>query len=345
MAKTLILHSGMHKTGSSSIQNFLQQTLPSEIGFIRNRPNSGKLLRSLVSRSDWYTSNKIDFQVEFNSLFSQKPTLHILSAEFLSAAKFNELEIILSYLLERYEKVHHFAYIRDPFELAPSMWQQRLKGLPPIKKSTDSLDTFKITESRYLSLSYLARYKHSKYTSKLRSYKHTVDANGSIVKDFSHEFGISSNTSDSPEERYKNKSLSQDAASLLYQFRKSKEFLCLINSYANSASIWDDIVNSVVSFDRGPKLIFSNKLLKLVVHQSSIIEYTNLLLFCGITKNKFDLSNIGNNESTISNFSDLLLPNKAYLDKFINFYRQNHKSNDNFIDLFQKALSNNTVIS
>jgi hypothetical protein len=317
MPKKIIIHSGMHKTGSSAIQHFLQQSPPLSLGFSRNRSNSSALVRQLVARSDWYTDKRVDLEKELVSLIRQKPELHILSSEFISAASPEELDTILNYFLDQYDRVHHFCYVRDPFSLASSMWQQRLKGLPLIDKSTKALDKFKIYNTRYLSLTYLSYFKHPRYSTQVRLFDEVLRNTGSVVKDFSAEFNLDPLINSMPMEEHINTSISQNAASFLYKLRKSSHFLFTMNKINGSSQLWNKLVNAVISYDNGPKLRFSKKLVLELVDPSSILEYKKLLGYYFIKHEGMLDTTYLKTDDTINSFEDLLRPNSEYFDGFL----------------------------
>lgn len=308
----------MHKTGSSSIQYLLQQSSPLTLGFSRNRSNSSALVRKLVARADFYTTdNGVDLEKELLSLTRQKPDLHILSSEFISAASPEELDILLKYFLDHYDRVHHFCYIRDPFSLAPSMWQQRLKGLPLIDRSTEALEKFKVYNTRYLSLTYLSYFKHPRYSTQVRLFNEVLRNTDSIVKDFIAEFNLGPLINSMPTEEHQNTSISRNAASLLYKFRKSSHFLSEMNKINGSPRFWNKLVNAVVSYDNGPKLRFSKKFLLELVDRSSIAEYKKLLGCYSLKYEPFANTVCTMSDSEINSFEDLLMPNSEYFDYFL----------------------------
>ncbi|MCC4270458.1 hypothetical protein LL254_07020 [Marinobacter nauticus] len=231
MIEEAVIHVGMHKTGSSSIQSTLHnlgQDLGSGFGYLKlNSPNhSGFFMTILSKKPEEYHAHKlncrskeevINIQARYEAqldeaLSSFKMGKVIISAEDLSAPSVTTE--MLEYLRERISqycrKIRIIGYVRPPLGYMQSAFQQRLKGAV-VKK----------LELRYLWPHYRARFESLDQvfgpdSVELVAFKPKDLFRGDVVYDFARRVGITLNESDVVRT---NESLSLEASSVLFALR------------------------------------------------------------------------------------------------------------------------------
>lgn len=153
MPKICYLHSGMHKTGSSSIQESLHAASLSNPVYLKETKDikcqNGKIpvnhsgLLYAVFSKDRYTNptflqrgqgkEDIDEMVArfsdfLEQFFSTTSADVIISGEGVVRLKDDEFKALITYLKKYFEKVVIIAYIRSPWSFMNSALQQRVKG-------------------------------------------------------------------------------------------------------------------------------------------------------------------------------------------------------------------------
>lgn len=148
MKKTCVIHIGLHKTGSSSIQNTLHKNraiLKSEfnINYYDKQANHGTLLTLFSKNLAYYRPLKIwgitdeagintfksDLKADL-SLTLKKNTspVFVISGEGLSLLEEAEIHALQSFLAPSFDEFQIYAYVRDPMSHANSVGQQAIKG-------------------------------------------------------------------------------------------------------------------------------------------------------------------------------------------------------------------------
>lgn len=143
MVKEVILHIGMHKTGSSSIQVSLNNYDDGTVRYARfDTPNHSLTINTIFARkpnrvaehkASGHTEKEIDdlktkYAAQLESeLQSSAPKL-IISGENIALLSTAAIKGLHDYLSELSIKTTVVAYVRPPVGFASSAFQQRLKG-------------------------------------------------------------------------------------------------------------------------------------------------------------------------------------------------------------------------
>ena len=151
--KTLILHIGIEKTGTTSIQKFLEInyfdlkkqgiTCPKSLCYSnsfnhrwaaliaynagRNDDNTKKVFSSKAERSFKVKQKLNEFRNEFNS---QPSNTWIISSEHLQSRlkTKDEIKKLRNIFSDLFDEIKILVYIRDPLEIAISWWSTRIKS-------------------------------------------------------------------------------------------------------------------------------------------------------------------------------------------------------------------------
>ena len=220
-----IIHIGMHKTGSTSIQASLHQNLDSEtFSYLDIGPRNHsvsivslfakkKFLPALKKRG-FTKKNMIDFKLStkdklINNLIECNDVM-IISGESIPALLLNELEEFRDFLYQYFEKITIVAYVRTPKSYIESAFQQRVKG------GLNKLDI----DTLYPK--YRERFEKfdlvfGRENVKLWKFDPKSFSEGNVVMDFCNRLGIEMKSESTIRV---NESLSKEALSLLYIYRK-----------------------------------------------------------------------------------------------------------------------------
>lgn len=222
--KRVIVHCGMHKTGSSSIQNTLRDLETPDVIYagLGRTNHSAPIITMFSTRPEAYhghkklgrTKKEIDqlrrwYLGEFNKALKSKQDTVIVSAEDLSSASFEVLSGFHRFVCDNNRIPEYCCYVRDPIGFANSQYQQMSKGNPNAK--FNEIIKYQDIFSKFLQL----------YNAKdISVWKFDPGSfqNGSVVQDFSARVGISNIC---PSEKRANESLSDTAAKLVYIFNKT----------------------------------------------------------------------------------------------------------------------------
>ena len=206
--KEIIIHIGMHKTGSSSIQETLHMNMRNNPSFAYvnlGSVNHSKLQFMFTEKGKNYKSLLIDNFISSNS------DNMIISGEGLVKLSQNELKKLKKFLSNYFDKIKIVCYIRPPASYMSSAFQQRLKG--------GGINSFEISNT-------YPRYKEKFQKFDLvfgKEHVHFWKFNpkefikNDVVLDFCYRLNININ----PKSIIKiNESISKEALSLLYVYRK-----------------------------------------------------------------------------------------------------------------------------
>ncbi len=228
MKKRCIIHIGMPKTGSTSIQRTLYKNLNDPAFFYAGlgNKNHGKLIASLflekgklypAYRKEGYTSediekvNKKTKKRLTESINSSIADTMIISGEGLAAAlSFEELINMRDFLHKYFHNITIVAYVRPPGAFASSHLQQKVKGglydfdlkgvYPYYRKKLEKYD-----------------FIFGKENVHIWKFDPKVFFGGDVVLDFCHRLNIKMDPDCVERE---NESITKEALSLLYIYRK-----------------------------------------------------------------------------------------------------------------------------
>ncbi len=279
--KTLILHIGMHKTGTTSIQAYLYKYL--------DDPNFEYLkIKGLpewfpcVNHSGIITTMLLDFRNLRNNVFYKlrglkeleianlhkllienlinslakhsKPNL-IISAESLSTVEKDELIFIKNFFSQFFTKTLIYGYVRSPKHCIEGLFSQELKaGFVDFKKLPSLYPKYKNRFQKFDEV-------YGSENVNLYKYDKSLFPDGDVVKDFCQKIGIAN----IPQvDVAANPSLSKEAASLLYIYRKyGEEFERSIDGAKENGLFVSKLMQL-----KGEKLRFSQKLIRPIIEEN-----------------------------------------------------------------------------
>ena len=139
-----ILHVGMHKTGSSSIQHnlskykfnsFVYMDLNSEnhsipvYSFFVENPNNYHIHKLAQRDNEEILRFNNQFIVNFENSINKniKKEIFVISGEDIGYLSENSLRKLKSFLQHYFKKIQVFAYIREPYSYIASAFQERVK--------------------------------------------------------------------------------------------------------------------------------------------------------------------------------------------------------------------------
>jgi hypothetical protein len=224
------IHVGMHKTGSSSIQSTLFNFKSSDFSYLPwNIPNHSNLFALLFYEPvEEYFQFKakglcrkslLAMRKENLSTLASYLALHhndhvVMSAEIISGERYRQATEGLKRFFDQYSDVIRVvAYVRPPISFMQSNLQQLLKGN---YRKFDYLSLWPNYKRRFDKLDHI--FGRANVT--LRPYSKSTLYDGDVVADFCRLTCISV-----PQQRFirSNDSLSLEALSLLYVFRKMSD--------------------------------------------------------------------------------------------------------------------------
>ena len=225
MSKRLILHAGMHKTGSSSIQAFLQSAELDNATYFRwDKSNHSILFVTLFAEhpeAHWYfrqrrvplaqiSAERARLKRDLQRQIEAAPhDLFLFSAERIYGASRADLRACRAFFAPFFDPVSVCCYLREPLSFAASMLQQSLKTgavpgpralMPRFRQRIGNLDRVFGSDNV-----------------QTRLYADPRRAEQDVVADFCRWTGVRSGGAQRVEV---NKSLSVDATALLYLFRR-----------------------------------------------------------------------------------------------------------------------------
>jgi hypothetical protein len=214
----IIIHFGMFKTGSTSIQETLYQNRANLMNIYY--PNFGKPAHSLIlssafrgKQSNPLLLSKLKKELDFNI---NKDCDILLSSEALTNFKFNELKSLHSMLSCYTKNIIAVGYIRSPKAYIESIFQEKLKAL--------GIASFNIHQQfpKYQVLFEKFDQIFGKENVYFWNFDPLTFPDGCVVRDFCQKLSIDI----SPDSIVKvNEGLSLGAISFLYAYSKYKEEL------------------------------------------------------------------------------------------------------------------------
>lgn len=224
--KKCIIHIGMHKTGSTSIQESLNKFYDKNFYYARlGAPNHSIAIYSLFSQNPQayahfkgFTSEEISsFITEvrqnlIKSIKNANKRILIISGEDIRLLSQDELYIMKSFLQDYgYNDINIFSYIRSPIEYIQSAFQEILKAtFISLKDIKQCYPNYRESFEKFLKVFgrehvYFRKFSLSKFP------------NGCVVRDFCNFFGI--NLLEGKIKRA-NESFPLEIVGLFYIFRK-----------------------------------------------------------------------------------------------------------------------------
>ena len=260
-----IVHFGMFKTGSTSIQHtlFKAPAHPSFRYVHAGQANSSLILRTAFALESSRAMTSLRAQLSVEELQVESARVRealsrqlgstadnlVLSGEGILNLAEEELEGLHEFLTDRVPKAVAVGYARPIRETIESMFQQRLKQPMPARGDFTHL------MPKYSFV--LPRFDRVFGAEQVQVWKFDPARfpDGDVVKDFCGRLGI-----DVPPGQAirKNESLSRDAVSLLYHYRTAS--LCADND--SQARRADQLLITALSDLKGPKLRLGRRILE-----------------------------------------------------------------------------------
>ena len=227
--RKLIIHAGMHKTGSTAIQHWLnKKKQPAAHYFEWRNPNHSILFVLLFQEnphtyfsiaSDGYTLEQAlkEREIEKEKIRKQveesDKELFIFSAERISSAPDDAVEAMHAFFSELFDDIQVYAYVRKPSGFMTSMFQQHLKT------GKIKLHFGKLWPDYRRRFERLVRIFGDENVH-LRSFDKLAETKTEVVSDFADWIGLQG----APKrEILRNKSMTATGMSLLYFYRKKIE--------------------------------------------------------------------------------------------------------------------------
>lgn len=272
MKELCIVHIGMHKTGSSSIQNMLFHHLKDKKFNYTNlgEANQSAQIYSLFSEHPekyhghisraWNTSDinqyvEKNFKILINSFTTtSSSTIEIISGEDIGLLSFDEIVKLKTFLYKYFKKVKIIAYIRPPVSYIQSAFQELIKH---------GLSRFDFTDCnpRYERFQNYEKV-FGKENMILKLFKSNKLYGNDIVLDFCNTLKISI------DKNYKtikeNESISLEALSLLYTYQK------YINKFSRGPNIFTErkqLISALAKIGNS-RLTFSSSVLQPIIDQN-----------------------------------------------------------------------------
>lgn len=223
MVSELILHIGMHKTGTTSIQAALNHFDDGRVRYAQlNDVNHSIPIYSLFSKNKYeYHVHKgfgrspeeidainDDTVIDLERELSMDREKIILSGEDISALQADEVQALITWLSERAGSIKVLAYVRDPLGFASSILQQCIYGgMQGVRISTPDY------RNRFEAYTQCAEVDSIEFV----EFKKNELLNGSVVSDFCARAGF--DDSQLSEQRV-NESMSLECTQLLYHVNR-----------------------------------------------------------------------------------------------------------------------------
>ena len=324
MKKTCIIHIGMPKTGSSSIQNNLSTNLNDRniLYLPFDNPNHGMHICTLfggksqinrfhLSRGKSYSDiERYQAHTKYileKSFASDRYTTYIISGEAIQTISQLHLKEMKKYLLNYVDEIKIIAYVREPFSYITSAFQQLLKhptknltieqAYPHYRKKLHKFDIVFGRENVYL-WKFDPKYLYQ----------------GDVVLDFCKRLNIQI---DKTKIKKVNESLSKEAIQLLYIYRKFYEKNKQGKKSYNQQMIERISLIGKEKFRLSPSLV--NPILKINQEDIQWMEIRlGKTLITNVENKSYDVSSINElltvNQNTIKQLKDII-PSSQFQQK------------------------------
>lgn len=232
--KTLVLHIGMAKTGTTTIQNSLGEASDSlsrqgitcaswkpynhsfdfTVLFLRDAKKSYFYKQqSPISDEDWEA--RLDqLRGQWKALFSgTEEGVCIVSAENLTRLAIEEIRSLQAFVAPYFDRLRAIVYIRDPLKSLKSQWEQDVKEL---QEPMDGQALMRRTKQR-LGYAFIERWSDclGQDNLVLRKFEPAVFHRGSLLADFFYALGLEDPCESVVKEVESNQSLGADGAAFL----------------------------------------------------------------------------------------------------------------------------------
>lgn len=262
--RNCIVHVGMHKTGSSSIQRSLQGFSDGEIVYAQfgNQSNHSVPLRSLFTphqekyfshRTTGRTGEQLQSYIDKtwvvleNNLANVGDRTLLFSAEGISLLPKKGLKRLHTYLKSKFDNISIVAYVRPPMGYISSSFQQRLKG-GVLGFSRPTYRSYKKSFSRLDEI-------FGRENVLLWKFSPENFPGNCVVQDFCRRLGIALPVSSII---HTNESMSRETATLLYIYSK---FAAELGFEKLTGGMSRDLIG-VLSSVEGTKFRFAPSLVK-----------------------------------------------------------------------------------
>lgn len=259
----LILHIGMHKTGTSALQSTLfrarQQLLTAGIGYLDVADNHSAAFYSLFGKNP--LTYRENLRAGINSeealaahndallkriksqLRDNRSETFIISGEDISLLPKDRVPDLRDMLTPYFDQIDVLAYVRSPVSFMHSLAQQAIKGGATIEKLMESPPT---PDYKWRFQKFIDAFGEDKVT--FRWFDHRQLQGSNILGDFFHTIGVTDKNLLSLPVQQINNSLSRAAARVLSAL--NKEAPPFLNGTANLRRA--DTVNAKVAGLDGP---------------------------------------------------------------------------------------------
>ncbi|WP_299615903.1 hypothetical protein [uncultured Tateyamaria sp.] len=224
--RRLILHAGMHKTGSTSIQHWLRNTAFEDAHYFKWRQSNHSNLFVLLfednpheylglKRSGLTQESAEELRVEQRKRMIQQinnndKSTFVFSAERISSAPRSAVQRMNTFFSQYFNDIQVYAYVRRPAGFMTSMFQQHLKT-GSVQLNTKQL--WPDYKGRFARLDEI----FGQDSVRLRLYEDLQARNTDAVTDFGNWIGLPPSIDT---EVRRNQSMRSSAVALLYLYRK-----------------------------------------------------------------------------------------------------------------------------
>jgi hypothetical protein len=266
LRKTLYIHGGMQKTGSTSIQVTLSET-PTTRGYqflFRENGNSGFYLRSMFDASFLGNVNEKGkgraaglqaFSDRIEKFLERPKQTFVISSEMIcSAFGTASLTMLRDWFATKVDDIRVVIYVREPYGYIESLFQEQLK-----KRSVEFVNLARMSPSYQTWFSEV----EDVFGADKVIYRHFSSGslrNGDVVSDFIATTGL-----DIPEESVvrKNEGLSRRGVAVIANF--NHQMASRTHSRDLRSTRW---ITRLATMLPGPKLRLSNELLAAAIRDS-----------------------------------------------------------------------------
>lgn len=305
MKERCVIHIGMHKTGSSSIQSSLYKQLTDEnfsYADLGGPNHTSRILQLFSEHPEKYKSNSTKslskgrkklsrqiFEDELVQSFSQDKAANlIISGEGIYNLSVGELRKMQAFLSRYVKKIVIVGYVRSPISFIESSFQQKLKG---------GLNNFRI-ENSYPK--YRQRFEKfdqvfGRENVELWKFDPKKFSEGNVVLDFCQRVGIIMEVENSLRV---NDSLSQEAVSLLYSNNK---FGAKVGYVANSIPENKALIDELCKIGKNKFKLSLSLMTPVLEKYREDIEWMENRLGNSLAEKRVDKATVIRNENDLLN--------------------------------------------